>query len=68
MSNLTDQLEAWGDTDVQYGNVCRGDAFHDAAARITALENACRAYLDAYDNATGTVYVEPIIREAMKDT
>lgn len=40
----------------------------DAANRITALENACRAYLVAYDGARGTVYVEPIIRAAMEDS
>jgi len=38
-----------------------------AADRIEELEAACLAYLDAFDQATGTVYVEPIIREVMKD-
>lgn len=42
-------------------------AMSEAALRITALENACRAYLDAYDSATGTVYVEPVIRAVMED-
>lgn len=42
-------------------------AMSEAAFRITALENACRAYLEAYDTATGTVYVEPIIRAAMEE-
>lgn len=35
--------------------------------RITALEKACQAYLDAYDSATGTVYVEPVIRAVMEE-
>jgi len=38
-----------------------------AALRIAELESACSAYLNAFDQATGTVYVEPIIREVMKD-
>jgi hypothetical protein len=42
------------------------DIMREAASRITALENACRAYLDAYDSATGTVYVEPVIRAVME--
>jgi len=53
----------------QRGTVHSG-AYHamtDAIARITALENACQAYLDAYDNATGTVYVEPVIRKVMNN-
>lgn len=37
-----------------------------AIDRISALEKACQAYLDAYDSATGTVYVEPVIRAVME--
>jgi uncharacterized small protein (DUF1192 family) len=45
----------------------------EAADRIEALtaeierkDAALQAYLDAFDQATGTVYVEPIIRKAME--
>lgn len=36
-----------------------------AALEIERLRNAVQSYLDAYDNATGTVYVEPIMRKVM---
>lgn len=35
------------------------------SARVERLEAACQQYLDAFDAGTGTVYVEPVIRQAL---
>lgn len=42
-------------------------AEHEAAlARVKALEGGITAYLTAYDDATGTVYVEPKLRALLE--
>lgn len=64
MSELVDKLMAQSST-------VHSGAYHsmrEAANRIAALENACRAYLEAYDSAAGTVFVEPIIRTVMEES
>ena len=42
------------------------DRIEDLKAEIERKDAALQAYLDAFDQATGTVYVEPIIRKAME--
>jgi hypothetical protein len=43
-------------------------ALLDAAERVGRLEEAVRAYCDAFDAGTGTVYVEPLMRSLLTDT
>jgi hypothetical protein len=43
-------------------------ALLDAAERAGRLEEAVRAYCDAFDAGTGTVYVEPLMRSLLTDT
>ena len=42
------------------------DRIEALTAEIERKDAALQAYLDAFDQATGTVYVEPIIRTALE--
>ena len=65
----TDELER----QIMSPSVAKNEREWWASRRIEALtaeserkDAALQAYLDAFDQATGTVYVEPIIRKALE--
>ncbi|CAB5225597.1 hypothetical protein UFOVP749_43 [uncultured Caudovirales phage] len=72
LDEAADRIEALEDyiTSIR-GTVVKGEPIGTIKAlreRVKVLEDACQEYLDAFDNATGTVYVEPIIRAALQET
>ena len=42
------------------------EALGNVVKQRDTLLSASKAYLEAFDQATGTVYVEPLIRKAVK--
>lgn len=64
VNELRDSADGWDACGPQYADNSSLD--RRAADEIERLREAVQAYLDAYDNATGTVYVEPLMRKAME--
>ena len=66
--DLEARLNAWRETPFE------GDPMVDAlladipeaADTLRRYREACEAYCKAFDEGTGTVYVEPIIRQALQ--
>lgn len=67
---VANQLQGWVDPstpkDLAAFLLRESDEAAKLADTIERQSAALRAYCDAFDNGTGTVYVNPIIRDALR--